>query len=171
MISKNPTSGPPLTKKYEWLNINQEEEGFRIHVHAAFNDQIPAYAVRYEIYDPGGCVYRAGYKQVRSPSTVLAAEVIAIKEGILAWPNHKKGKVGVLLDSLDALYALSTELHYEGLEEYVIAEDKNTLLNSAILGVWYCQRKNLAQLAIRSSHSHDWVGDDIPGHIMSLAQN
>lgn len=106
----------------------------------------------------------------------MAAELMVIRDGILAWNQSQTGDINIFSDSLDVVHALHTSHQYIGYEEAGLTEVRALMHNSYVKGVWYYHRKKntlaykLAQIAMRSPHSQAWVGDDTPRHIMSLVQ-
>lgn len=80
-----------------------------------------------------------------------------------------------MFDSLDAIHTIYTDTSYIGAEENLIKDIKQMVNDSSVTGVWYCQRDknvialNLAKMATKFQHPQTWIGDDIPGHLLSIA--
>lgn len=133
------------------------------------------YATGFAIFDPGGKLWAAGHRNISPPSTVLAAEITVIIDGITFWKGQTLGSARILSDSTETVNAIRTNSPFLGIEEDLISQAKLLATNTSVKGVWYCPRANntvahnLAKDATTSPLPQAWVGDDLPRRLTSLA--
>lgn len=76
---------------------------------------------------------------------------------------------------MEAVHSVHKMAIYKGIEEKIIADIKNSLNDSQVKRVGYCQRGSnttahmLAKMATKSPLPQAWEEDDILRHILSLA--
>lgn len=142
---------------------------------AAYNEDRGVYSTAYVIYDPRGTLKAIGYKQIPALSSVLTTEVLAVRDKIKAWVHGHSGNIDIFSDSLEVVHTINTNNQFIGFKETSLSEVKTLVHNSCVKGVWFYRRKNnvlahtLAQIATRSPHPQNWMDDNIPGHLLSLA--
>lgn len=148
---------------------------YSIYVDASYCDNSFKYATTFAVFDPGGKLIAAGYMSILPPGSVMAAELQAIRDGINFWKNNLNGHLKIMSDSIESIHAIRINSIYKGVEKELIKELRTRILDPSVKDVWYCGRKNnttahnLAKIASRSPHPCDWVRENIPRHIISLA--
>lgn len=146
-------------------------------VDAAYNEATMSFAIGFFILDKDGTPRAAGFHKINPPGSVLAAEVKAISDGLQFWRSISQEPVMILSDSKEAINAIYSDSQFKGYEESSIIMARSLIRNSPVTGVRFCPRSHnkeahtLAQIATKSPLPQAWVGEDIPRHILSLAQD
>lgn len=167
----NPTRGGSFVARYIQDHKRSNIMAYTINVDAAYNKTKMEFATAYAIFDPGGKIWAAGFRQIQAPESVMAAELRAIADGISFGKRNVPGKFKVFSDSVEAVHSVYTTIPYKGIEEQTISEIKNNIRDSQVTGIWYCQRNmnymshNLAKMSTKSPQPHDWLGDNICRHL------
>lgn len=129
------------------------------------------------IFDKNRKLQTAGFHKINPPGSILAAEIVAIMDGISLWNTISQEPIMILSDCKEAITAVSTDSPYKSHEESIIHAARKLLRNSPVTGIRYCPRNHnteahtLAKMATKSLRPQAWVGEDIPRHILSLAQD
>lgn len=166
---------PPISISPDYSYHNPD--GNVIKVDASYKEATSSFAVGFFIYDKEGKPRAAGFHKINPPGSVLAAELIAIIDGLNFWKTISQDTITILSDSKDAIRAIYSDSPYKGYEESIILMARRLIRHSPEVEARFSPRTNiteahkLANMATRSLSSQAWVGEDIPRHILSLAHN
>lgn len=58
-------------------------------VDAAYNETLNTYATAFTIFDPSGKMWAAGYQRINPSSSIMAAELNDINNGVNFWKEHQ----------------------------------------------------------------------------------
>lgn len=97
-------------EKYFPPHATNNNQDTSIFVDATFCDESKSYATYFVIFDPGGLQIAAGFRKIKPPGTVLAAELQAIYDGIIYGEKYFSGNLRVSSDSVEAIHSVSSDV-------------------------------------------------------------
>lgn len=126
----------------------------------AYCEDSSSYATGYAVFDNRNDLVAAGCKPIKPPGSVMAAELITIKNGLLLGNLNSQTPWRIYSDSINAIHVIQLGKRYKGVEENIILTIKQLMRDSSVEGVWYCKRTQntkahtMAKYATRSPQSH-----------------
>lgn len=124
-----------LVARYTVHRDDGNNQEHTICVDAAFCDENHSYATGYVIYDPVGILKAVGFRKIKPTGSILAAEVHAIYNSLVAGIVQVQGLIRIFSDSVDAIHSIYSKKKYNGVEEIHIERTIRLIDDFSVIGV------------------------------------